>query len=189
MRFALKFFCYVLCTGLTLNTFFSPAIEPLLPLFKFVFTAIDSTFEVIACQVKTLGDAQVIAFDVRLAKSFWLGTKFVEADPRGIAQVSTTLVHLWQSLAVCIALILSWPNISVRKRMLALVYGLFFCLLAWCADVPLVLLASLWQMIYAHYAIQDFSILMYWQDMLENGGRLIIGLLVGCLAIVFGIKT
>ena len=189
MHFALKFFCYVLCIGLTLNTFFSPAREPLLPLFKFVFMAIDSTFEVIACQVTTLGDAEVIAFEIKLAKSFWLGKHFVAADPRGIAHVSTTLVHLWQSLAVCIALILSWPDISVRKRMLALVYGLFFCLLAWCADVPLVLLASLWQMIYAHYAIQEFSILMYWQDVLENGGRLIIGLLVGYLAIVFGIKT
>lgn len=184
MHFALRFFCFVLYIGFALNAFFGPVIAYLLPIFKFILTSIDSTFEVISCQLTTLGDAQVIAFDVRLAKSFWLGKHFIESDARGIAQVSTSLAHLWQSLAVCIALILSWPNLSVSKRMLSLIYGLLLCVLAWCVDVPLVLLASLWQMIYAHYGIQDFSILMYWQQMLENGGRLIMGVLVAFLVIM-----
>ncbi|MFQ6334556.1 hypothetical protein [Methylophilus sp. 3sh_L] len=183
MRFALRFFCYVLGIGLALDAFFGPCIQALLPLFKGLLTLIDSHFEVISAQVVQVGDAQVIDFEVRLAKAFWLGKHFIAVDPSGVAHASTTLMHLWQSLAVCLALILSWPGIRMHKRLLALAYGLLGTLLVWCIDVPFVLLAALWQMIYAHYAIPDFSMLTDWQQVLENGGRLILGLMVGCLAI------
>lgn len=178
------FFCYVVGIGLALHAFFSPCIQGLLPLFKALLTLIDDHFEVISAQVMTLGDAQVIAFDVRLVKSLWLGKHFIEVDPAGIAHISTTVMHLWQSLAVCLALILSWPGILIGKRLLAVAYGLLGMLLVWCIDAPFVLLAALWQMIYAHYAIADVSILTDWQQVLENGGRLILGLMIGYIAIL-----
>ncbi len=184
MQLALKFCCYVFGIGWALDAFVGPSIAYLLPLFKWLFMLIDSHFEVIDEQITRIGDAQVIAFKVTLSKPFWLGRHFVAVNHDGIAQVSTSLMHLWKSLAVCVAVILSWPSIRLKKRLLALVYGLLFSMLVWCIDVPFVLLAALWQMIETHYAIQETNYFFYWQAILENGGRLMLGLLSACMACV-----
>jgi hypothetical protein len=180
--------CFVLIAGLLglLAAFTTQSLaQALLPMFQIEIESLDDSFRVDRLYLDRDGADKVIRLEVNLAHRIVVDGHVVDPDPRGKANASTLVWHVTVPAILMIAAAFASPARSRAMhawRLLALVPAL---ILLWALDVPLILLASLWGLIFRILAPNQFSILRLWAQFLQGGGELVIavalGLAVGAL--------
>jgi hypothetical protein len=105
---------------------------------------------------------------------------------RQIEVKSSTLVgHLAQYPILALATVLVCRALSTRRRLWGVGFALAGCAAAACLDIPFVLAGSLDDFVqfYLHGATTPKSLLIGWMEFLNGGGRFLIALLVGVVAV------
>ena len=172
---------------LTLNQFYGKAFtESILPLLRWEIAQLDDTYRVLDLRLDREGRDSVIRLDVGLEKVVVIGGQALMPDPRARANVSTLAGHITQPAMLALALILAWPArrpIEYPLRALIACTGLAFAILI---DVPFILWAEVWDIHVSAFEPNRFSLLLLWRDFLQGGGRFVLGLAVGVLAVAAG---
>lgn len=184
IKFSLRFIVMCLLLMWLTSVYGEMFIKPLLPLYKWEIRTIADQYRILSFGLDNEGFDRVIRIKVALAKPVYIAGNFLIPDARGVAIASTTIAHVWQMTIVCLAMIFAWPPLSMRTCLARLAIALPVLILLTMLDVPLVLLASLWDLIIQNTAPDTFSILVLWNSILEQGGRLTLGLTAGVLAVL-----
>jgi len=160
--------------------------EALLPVFRWEIAQLDDNYRVLDLTLSQQGADTVVRLEAGLERIMIVGGQVLQPDPRARANVSTLAGHITQPAILALALILAWPARSAMEypmRVLIAVAGIALVILA---DVPFVLWAELWDIHVAALEPDRFSPLLLWRDFLQGGGRFVLGLGVGVLAVVVG---
>lgn len=180
-------FMLALLVLLALNYAYAPLlIEALLPLFRWEIAQLDAAYRVLDLTLSQQGADTVLRLEVGVAHDIVIGGQVLPADPRARANVSTLAGHITQPGMLCLALILAWPArrpIEYPLRALIASTGLAFAILI---DVPFILWAEVWDIHVSAFEPNRFSLLLLWRDFLQGGGRFVLGLAVGVLAVAAG---
>ena len=172
---------------LTLNQFYGKAFtESMLPLLRWEIALLDDTYRVLDLRLDREGRDSVIRLDVGLEKVVVIGGQALMPDPRARANVSTLAGQVTQPALLSLALILAWPARRAMEypvRAFIAASGIGFVILI---DVPFVLWAELWDLHVSALEPDRFSPLLIWKNFLQGGGRFVLGLGVGVLAVVVG---
>ena len=156
----------------------------LLPVFRWEITQLDDTYAVLDLTLGQQGADSVVRLEVGLARLLLIGDRVLYPDPLARADVSTLAGHIAQPALLCIALILAWPTrratIEYPTRILIAGIGIAAVVLI---DVPFVLWAEVWDIHVTALEPDRFSLLLLWRDFLQGGGRFVLGLVVGGLAV------
>ena len=180
-------FSIVIALLLTLNQFYGKALtESILPLLRWEIAQLDDTYRILDLSLDREGRDTVIRLDVGLEKVVVIGGQALMPDPRARANVSTLAGQVTQPALLCLALILTWPArraIEYPVRALIAASGIGFVILI---DVPFVLWGELWNLHVSVLEPDRFSPLLIWKNFLQGGGRFVLGLGVGVLAVVVG---
>lgn len=181
---------FVLALGVLLalgHVYGKPLATALLPLFRWEIEQLDDTYQVLDLTLNQQGADTVVRLEIGLARVLLIGGRLLYPDPRARADVSTLAGHLTQPAILSLTLILAWPT---RKAAIEYpVRALIACggsALVIMADVPFVLWAEVWNIHVAAFEPERFSPLLLWKDFLQGGGRFVLGLAVGALAILVG---
>ena len=172
---------------LTLNQFYGKAVtEAMLPLLRWEIAQLDDTYRILDLSLDREGRDTVVRLDVGLEKAIIIGGQAMMPDPRALANVSTLAGHVMQPVLLCLAVILAWPArraIEYPVRALVAFGGIALVILV---DVPFVLWGELWNLHVSVYEPDRFSPLLIWKNFLQGGGRFVLGLGVGVVAVVAG---
>ena len=156
----------------------------LLPVFRWEITQLDDTYAVLDLTLGQQGADSVVRLEVGLARLLLIGDRVLYPDPLARADVSTLAGHIAQPALLCIALILAWPTrratIEYPTRILIAGIGIAAVVLI---DVPFVLWAEVWDIHVTALEPDRVSLLLLWRDFLQGGGRFVLGLVVGGLAV------
>ena len=172
---------------LTLNQFYGKAVtEAMLPLLRWEIAQLDDTYRILDLSLDREGRDTVVRLDVGLEKAIIIGGQALMPDPRALANVSTLAGHVMQPVLLCLAVILAWPArraIKYPVRALVAFGGIALVILV---DVPFVLWGELWNLHVSVYEPDRFSPLLIWKNFVQGGGRFVLGLGVGVMAVVAG---
>lgn len=160
--------------------------EALLPLFRWEVAQLDDAYRVLDLSLSQQGADTVLRLEVGVARDIVVGGQALPPDPRARANVSTLAGHLTQPAILALALLLAWPARRSNEyplRALVACAGLALVILI---DVPFVLWAEVWDIHVTAFEPGRFSPLLLWRDFLQGGGRFVLGLAVGLLAVVVG---
>ncbi|MDH4393268.1 MAG: hypothetical protein QE285_17825 [Aquabacterium sp.] len=122
---------------------------------------------------------QVLRAWVTLGRYTFVGAQLITPDPRGMAQASTLAVHGLQGPLLALWAAVAWPAAAVRTRLLRLLVCLPAAALMFLLDAPVVLAASIWQFLVDAHAPGSWQPLLIARDLLQGGGRFVIGLAIG----------
>ena len=172
---------------LTLNQFYGKAVtEAMLPLLRWEIAQLDDTYRILDLSLDREGRDTVVRLDVGLEKAIIIGGQAMMPDPRALANVSALAGHVMQPVLLCLAVILAWPArraIEYPVHALVAFGGIALVILV---DVPFVLWGELWNLHVSVYEPDRFSPLLIWKNFLQGGGRFVLGLGVGVVAVVAG---
>lgn len=150
-------------------------VEGCLPLYRAVFSALAPQYRLDALTLDTLPSGEaVIAAAVTTRELFAVGGGLV---PAGLAMTASTLAgHALQPPTLLFAIGLAWRLRGAVARALQLVLLGALLVVIEAVDVPLVLLASVYDLLYANFAVPGVrpSWLVSWMDALNGGGRLVL---------------
>lgn len=150
-------------------------VEGCLPLYRAVFSALGPQYRLDALTLDTLPSGEaVIAAAVTTRELFAVGGGLV---PAGLAMTASTLAgHALQPPTLLFAIGLAWRLRGAVARALQLVLLGALLVVIEAVDVPLVLLASVYDLLYANFAVPGVrpSWLVSWMDALNGGGRLVL---------------
>jgi hypothetical protein len=118
----------------------------------------------------------------RLDHTLVLGEVAVVPEPTRGYIVTTTLGTVLQPLLTAFVLVLAWPARGF-EWLLRLVVALLLCMPLLLLDSPLYLAGSLWDMQVKTHAPGQFYLSVWWMGFLSGGGRLVLGLAAGSLAV------
>ena len=183
LKGALKFLFASLALILVLHWYGTSLLQWLIPLFKWQIQVMDDQYHLLNLSIKQVGTEQMFSMQVNLAKPLIVGGQFIVPDVRGTATSASSVSHVWQMTAVFIALLMAWPVAQATDYVRRLVIGIPMLMLILMLDIPFALLADLWEVILNQLSPERFSPLILWNDILESGGRLVLGLVGGLVTI------
>lgn len=183
LRFGLRFLLVSILLISLANLLGDILVSTIRPLYRWEISAIDDHFRIIDLKLDNEGADHVIRLEVTLAKPVFTGSHFLMPDPRGRANSSTLIGNALQPLVLLFAMMFSWPIKNWRSYFTRSLYALPFCFFILMIDVPIVLLASLWEIILDPLAPTTSSPLMLWNHFLQGGGRLALGMAGGAVAL------
>lgn len=160
--------------------------QALLPVFRWEIAHLDETYRVLDLRLAQQGADTVVRLDAGLARIILVGGQVLYPDPLARATVSTLAGAVTQPAMLCLALILAWPArraIEYPVRAGIACAGIALVILA---DVPFVLWGELWDIHVSAFEPDRFSPLLMWRGFLQGGGRFVLGLAVGVLAVGVG---
>lgn len=157
-----------------------------LPLLRWTYTALDQDHQitdlVISGKAAFRGADHVFKMTVVTDGLILVGTRVVRSNPQGWASASVLIAYLWQPLLAAILAAALWPVASYRELPLRLLFVVVFCVPLTMIDLPFVLWSLVWQNYVQAFAPGMFSPLLIWADFLQQGGRYLLGGVVGVLA-------
>lgn len=181
---------FVLALGalLVLNqTYGMRLTETLLPALRWEIAQLDDNFRVLDLTLSRQGADTVVRLDAGLAQVVLLGGRALLTDQRARANVSTLAGSIMQPAILALAWIVAWPS-----RRAAIEYPVRLSIACACialvlvADVPFVLWGELWDIQISALEPERFSPLLMWKNFLQGGGRFVLGLGAGMLAVGVG---
>ncbi len=176
-------FVLALLVLLALNHAYAKSLtEALLPLIRWEIAQLDDDYRVLVLALSRQGADTVIRLDVGLAHDIVVGARVLPTDPRARANVSTLAGHITQAALLCLAVILALPARGAMEYPLRAPVACAGLALLLLVDVPFVLWAELWDI---HSSALDPGrvSLLLWRDFLQGGGRFVLGLGLGVLAV------
>lgn len=157
-----------------------------LPLLRWTYTALDRDHQltelVISGQAAFRGADHVFKMTVVPDGLILVGTRVVHSNPQGWASASVLIAYLWQPMLAAILAASLWPVASYRELPLRLLFVAVLCVPLSMIDLPFVLWSLVWQNYVQAFAPDLFSPLLIWADFLQQGGRYLLGGVVGVLA-------
>jgi len=156
----------------------------LLPLMQRVLEHLLSDFHVVRFGFDREGVDPVLRVVVKVAHYAVVGDRLITPDGGGLANASTLSLQGFHGLFVALWVAMAWPApdpLATRLRRLmwlALPRALLLLL-----DAPIILAASLWQIVLDALAPGSFSPLLLARDLLQGGGRLAAGAALGAAAV------
>jgi len=189
VQFSLRFFFTCILLMLILYQYGEVLVHPLLPIYEWEIRTFADQYQILYFGLDSIGLDSVVRLKVTLAHPIYIAGSFLIPDARGIAYASTTIGHIWQMLIVCIAMIFAWPTHYNRTYVIRFMIAIPVLIILTMFDVPLALLASLWDLIIQNTAPDTFSWLVLWNNFLEIGGRLVLGLSSAMLVIWISEKS
>jgi hypothetical protein len=164
-----------------------PLIEALLPWLHGCTDVIDTTYRTIEFDLQPGADF-VLQRTVTLARVVVVGGQVLMPDPLGQAVLSTPAGHVLHPLVLGLAVVLAWPaaRISLIGYRLAILAPMLVAVTA--VDVPAVLAAMPWALHVEALEPTRFSPLLIWADVMQGGGRLVLGIAAGCAAVVLAAR-
>jgi hypothetical protein len=142
------------------------------PAFATEIQWLDGTFKVQSLEVTREGGELVFRLAVGLARPVTVNGKTFNPDPRGQALSSTLVANAILPTVLFLAALFARPRSYVRRLAVA-VPGV---VLIATVGVPLTLLGNLWRIVYEAANSTDYSLLVFWSDLVQDGGVNFLGL-------------
>lgn len=159
------------------------AVGLMMPALSGVLAFVADDFKILQVDFFSDRGASSIGALAMLEHTIVLGGRAIVPDDVTVIAASTTLGTLLQPALVALVLVLAWParwhELALRLAIVALPLAAVLLLL----DTPLSLAAWLWQVQLRQYAPGTSSPLIWWNTFLNGGGRPVLGLIAGALAI------
>lgn len=149
-------------------------------------TVLGADFEVLRFGSARVHPERVLELVVTTRRHVVVGDRVLSPDPRGTARSSTLQLQGLQGASMALLFVMLWPLSDRRPLAQAFARGVLvvpFALALVVLDAPVVLLASVWDLVYQHLAPGGSNGLMLARDLLRGGGRLAAGALVGSVAV------
>jgi hypothetical protein len=170
--------------SLTLYQYGEPLLKLLLIIYHWEIGVIDDGYQILSLNIDNVAPEHTISLQVTLKKTMYLGGHFIFPNPRGVANASSIVAHVWQMVVLFLAVIFAWSAERISVYGLRIVVGLPFLIAILLLDIPFTLLAALKGLIVQHLQIQTIPLIVLWGDFLEGGGRLALGLVAGALSVL-----
>jgi hypothetical protein len=159
-----------------------PLVQAMLPLLKSALAWFASDFYIHQLALVQQGPDTALQAIARLDHTLVLGEVAVVPDFKTGYFVTTTLGTVLQPLLTALVLVMAWPA-RVLAWLLRLVLAGLLLLPLMLLDAPLYLFGSLWDMQVKAHAPGSFYVSVWWMSFLSGGGRLVLGLAAGGLAV------
>ena len=166
-----------------LHWYGEPFLQCLIPLFKWQIQLMDDQYQLLSLSIQSLGTDRVFSMQVNLAKTLLVGGQFILPDAKGVATVSSTVAHVWQMVVIFLSLLVAWPVVRYVDYGRRTLIGIPLLILILMFDMPFALLANVWGLILSQLSLERFSALILWNEILESGGRTVLGLVGGVLTV------
>jgi hypothetical protein len=154
------------------------------PLFKVEIGFFFPEFKVYSIGYENYRGQDMISMQVKTAEVIPLGAKEL---PVGYPLVPKThAVNQYMHPVIIFSILLGWPAISWRGRLMMLAFAVPLLILLECIDIPLVLVANCQHHIgslYPDAASAPIPPLTYWREFLMNGGRAVLCIFLASLAV------
>jgi hypothetical protein len=164
-----------------------PLIEALLPWLRWCTDFIDTTYRTIEFGLQP-GAGLVLQRTVTLAGVVVVGGQVLMPDPLGLAVLATPAGHVLHAVVLGLAVVLAWP--ASRMVLIGCRLAILVPLLAAVSaiDVPAVLAAMPWALHVEALEPTRFSPLLIWADVMQGGGRLVLGIAAGWAAVILAAR-
>ncbi len=179
-RFALALIPGFVLTLAAASVWGTALVEALLPLTRALLNWMDGRFGVLFLGVEHNWQDTVIRLQLGFSKAFFLGGHVVLPDPRGALWVTTPVGSLLQPLVIAPAMAAALPG-RVAARLTRFGLAALFALGFLVVDLPVTLHALSWDTLAYDVKLNDFSPLLAWNQFMQSGGRLGIGVLMGLI--------
>ena len=150
-----------------------------IPALRSAFEWVAADFRVLHFELDREKADRVLRASVTLGRYTFVGGQLVAPDPRGVAQASTVAMHGLQGPMLVLWTSMAWPAGKVATRALRLLACLPAATLLFLLDAPVVLAAGIWDFLVAAHAPDSWQPLLIARDLLQGGGRVVIGLAIG----------
>lgn len=161
-------------------------VQAVLPVFRAEIGWLERDYRVLDLSLAREGADRVIALEVGLAGFIVLGRHALYPDPRARARVTTLAGHVLTPAILSFALAAAWRARRKREYPLRFAIALPLAFAVMLLDVPFVLLGEAWNIQVAALEPDRFSPILVWKDFLQGGGRFVLGLMAGVIAIALG---
>jgi hypothetical protein len=148
-----------------------------------IFEVVMPDFRVLSYGVARIQGEARVAVAVTLARRTVIGGRVLEPNPLGRAEAMTPLAHTQQGAFLSLAAAAAWPAARWRLRLQRLAWALPGATLLLWVDAPLVLAASLQQILNDALQPGSSSWLVAVSAFLRGGGRFALGLVVAASAV------
>ncbi len=157
-----------------------------LPLLRWTYAALDRDHQIaellISGKAAFRGADHVFKMTVVPDGLILVGTRVVHSNPQGWASASVLIAYLWQPMLAAILAASLWPVASYRELPLRLLFVAVLCVPLSMIDLPFVLWSLVWKNYVIAFDPEMFSPLLIWADFLQQGGRYLLGGVMGVLA-------
>ncbi len=178
IRQAIRFFLFTFVLAAACHFFGRAFLEWLIPLFRWQISNLGDGYRILGFNIDCLNKECAYSLKVTLSKPVYVNGQFIFPNENGFANASSIVNRVWQELVLFLSFIYSWPGRWSQYVLRSLV-AIPLLLVMLMFDTPLVLLSALWQIILEQLGKEDFSSLVLWDNFLEGGGRLAMGLAGG----------
>ncbi len=167
---------------LALGHFFSrPLITPLLPAFAWVIEAADSRYRVDSIGIDST-DTFIKLTVTPIRTLIVSGTRMLMPDSAIHFYPSALMGSVMQPIILLLSIVLAWPGTSPSVLTMRLLLAVPAILILLVVNVPLALIGSL-QDFRELFPDAPVSLLVYWNDFLQTGGPMVLGVAAGALVV------
>jgi hypothetical protein len=160
----------------------------LLPLFLREIAWLGDDFRLAGIGVRHVGADFYIYLNAGLARPLAGAGKILYPDTGFEMTILTLAGYVIQSIIVFTGLVLAWPAEDWRIWIARLGLAPALLAAALMLDVPLVMLAQLWQGVFEELGDKRFLPLLAWENFLSYGGRLGLALFTGVSCVLLAEK-
>ncbi len=166
----------------------SAVVQALTPAFRAVYSGIDADVRVIDMRVVRKGAGEALSMRVDLAREIRINGYVLQPLGRqlgagGWYEVTLTVGGVLQSALMTLVVVLAWPAASMRAMALRIALAMPLCLGVVLLNTPMALSANLWRPFLDELGPNTLTPLVAWDRLMEGGGRLLIGVLLGCAVV------
>lgn len=154
-----------------------------MPLLQRAFELAAPDFRVLEFGIAEVDAERRIAVMATLSRTTVVGSRVLVPDPRGRAEAVTPLAHALHGALLALIAAAAWPAASWRRLACRALIVVLLAVLLVLIDAPLVLAASLQQLLIDALAPGETSLLIAWSAFLRGGGRYALALAVAALAV------
>lgn len=154
-----------------------------LPLLQRAFELAAPDFRLLEFGIAEVDAERRIAVVATLSRTTVVGSRVLVPDPRGRAEAVTPLAHALHGALLALIAAAAWPTASWRRLGCRALIAVPLAALLVLVDAPLVLAASLQQLLIDALAPSETSLLIAWSAFLRGGGRYALALAVAALAV------
>ncbi|MHB0986601.1 MAG: hypothetical protein ACYC05_13560 [Sulfuricella sp.] len=141
----------------------------LVPLYRWEIGWLAGDWRIIDFRLAQLHGEQVYNLSLQQVRYLVVGSRLL--PPEGSVSSSTLAGQALQQAVIYLGLVFAWPADGIAYRILRTVAGVPLLLLAGMLDVPLVLIGSVDDLIYANLAPGSNTFYMTWMNFMNGGGR------------------
>jgi hypothetical protein len=154
-----------------------------MPLLQRAFELAAPDFRVLEFGIAEVDAERRIAVMATLSRTTVVGSRVLVPDPRGRAEAVTPLAHALHGALLALIAAAAWPAASWRRLVCRALIVAPLAVLLVLIDAPLVLAASLQQLLIDALAPGETSLLIAWSAFLRGGGRYALALAVAATAV------